>query len=90
MGPGAAKRNDEIKIHLEPSILENNGALKLLGKESYIIIRIKGKFILQGFCKTLAMKGNREKHNEGEIAEDLFREGKHWNEVRLWRSSLRK
>lgn len=31
-GSGAAKRNYEIKIHLEAVILEDNGALQLLGK----------------------------------------------------------
>lgn len=79
MDPGAAKQNDGIKIHLEPAILEGNGALKLLGKESDIIIRIKVKFTLQGCCKALAVKGNREheKHDKGKISEDWFRERKH-------------
>lgn len=64
MGPGAAKRNDRIKIHLEPVILEDNGALNLLGKESGVVIRIKVKFISQGCCKALARKGNKEQEKQ--------------------------
>lgn len=72
MGLGAAKRSDEIGIHLEPVILEDNGAPKLLGKESDIIIRIKVTFALQGCYKALAVKGNREyeRHDKGKISED--------------------
>lgn len=35
----AASKKQEIKIDLEPAILQDNGALKLLGKESHMVRR---------------------------------------------------